>query len=753
MIREAAHAYARADRAMICWTLGITEHHNAVDNVLSLINLALLTGHVGRYGSGLNPLRGQNNVQGGGDMGAIPNKLPGLPGHRARRRGARAVRGGLGRADPPALRLAPDADVRRHGARRAAHALRDRREPGAVRGRRPSRARKLLDGLDFLVVQDIFMTQTAELADVVLPGTASWCEAEGTVTNSERRVQRVRKALDPPGDARDDMLDHRASSRGGSATTGASPRAEEVWDELRSLSPMHRGMSYERLEELGGIQWPCPDEEHPGSPFLHGRLWAGAASRARAAPFCPSSTGRRSRRSTPSSRSASRPAGGSSPTTPACRRTATARRCTAASRSTSRPRTPSGSSLEDGEIVRVSSRRGSVEAPVRIDPALRPGLAFMTLPLPGRGRHERADDRRDRPEVGHGRVQGLRGPRREARSRRRRGGRAAAAPRGRADASLARMTRGPPPARRASRRSASAPRVDACSARPRRGWDGGSAPRGRRRPRRARRARGAGRRHLLLPALSGAGARRLDQPRRAQLRLPAADVPPADAYGVATFYALLSLEPRPPRVVHVCDDIACRCRGSSELIAELEERFGAEGELSGRRLGDLVPQPVPRPVRPGAGRAVSTWPASEPLEHVLAAGQRRPTSLAALDGGDARRPRPRRRVPQTGDPALRLLRRVGAVDPTSLDDYRAHGGYAALRRAFELGPEGVIREVNDSSCWAAAAPRSRPGASGTPSRASRRGRTTSSATPTSPSRARSRIACSWRATRSRSSRR
>ena len=97
VIRETAHAFARADRAMICWTLGITEHHNAVDNVLSLINLALLCGHVGRYGSGLNPLRGQNNVQGGGDMGAIPNKLPGLPGHRARRRGPGPLRGGVGR--------------------------------------------------------------------------------------------------------------------------------------------------------------------------------------------------------------------------------------------------------------------------------------------------------------------------------------------------------------------------------------------------------------------------------------------------------------------------------------------------------------------------------------------------------------------------------------------------------------------------------------------------------------------------------
>ena len=135
VIRETAHAFARADRGMICWTLGITEHHNAVDNVLSLINLALLCGHVGRFGSGLNPLRGQNNVQGGGDMGAIPNKLPGFQDierdHEARAR----FEAGMEHDDPARVRLAPDADVPRHGARRAAHPLRDRREPGPVRGR------------------------------------------------------------------------------------------------------------------------------------------------------------------------------------------------------------------------------------------------------------------------------------------------------------------------------------------------------------------------------------------------------------------------------------------------------------------------------------------------------------------------------------------------------------------------------------------------------------------------------------------
>src|SRR5690606_38022252 len=133
---------------------------------------------------------------------------------------------------------------------------------------------RLLEGLDHLVVQDIFLTRTAQLADVVLPAVASWCEAEGTVTNSERRVQRVRRALEPPGDARDELWIVSEIARRLGQDWG-HPRAEEVWNEVRTLAPhMFGGMSYARLEEHGGLQWPCPDESHPGTKFLHARLWA-----------------------------------------------------------------------------------------------------------------------------------------------------------------------------------------------------------------------------------------------------------------------------------------------------------------------------------------------------------------------------------------------------------------------------------------------------------------------------------------------
>ncbi len=172
--------------------------------------------------------------------------------------------------------------------------------------------------LEFMVVQDIFRTGTAEMADVVLPASASWCEAEGTVTSSERRVQRVRKAVSPPGNARDDIAILAELSRRLGRDLG-DPTPEQLWDELRALSPMHGGMSYARLEEHGGLHWPCPDEDHPGSQFLHGRLWEDPVGRAARRRSCRSSRRGRSTRSTPTSRCASPPGGGSTRSTPACR--------------------------------------------------------------------------------------------------------------------------------------------------------------------------------------------------------------------------------------------------------------------------------------------------------------------------------------------------------------------------------------------------------------------------------------------------
>ena len=270
-IRELAESYAQADRAQLCWTLGITEHHNGTDNVLALINLALLCGHVGRYGSGLSPLRGQNNVQGGGDMGAIPDHLPGFadltdPAIRAPFDAAWQI------TIPPrrGMHLSQMFEAMGDGRLGALYVV---GENPAQSEADATQALERLGRLELLIVQDIVLTRTAQLADVVLPATASWCEAEGTVTNSERRVQRVRKAVDGPLGARDDAdILCAIAARLGHPFPAVG--AEAIWDELRTLSPIHRGMSYERLERLGGIQWPCFDEHSLTPSFLHGRLWA-----------------------------------------------------------------------------------------------------------------------------------------------------------------------------------------------------------------------------------------------------------------------------------------------------------------------------------------------------------------------------------------------------------------------------------------------------------------------------------------------
>jgi len=379
-IRELAHAYATADAAQLCWTLGITEHHNGVDNVLALCNLAILTGQVGRFGAGLTPLRGQNNVQGGGDMGALPNKLPGF--QDVEDDAARAkFEAEWGATVPP--------ENGWHLTEMFEAMERDELRSVFVIGENPaqseadvSKAIELLSSRDHLVVLDIYLTKTAELADVVLPGSASWCESDGTVTNSERRVQRVRKALDPPGDARDDidiLLDLAARL----GHEWHYDDHEQIWDELRRLSPMHAGMSWPRLDELGGIQWPCPSDDSVEPPFLHGRLWADdPAERGRPAPF--------------SVVRDEGPVESLSDEFPL--RLTTGRRLDSYNtgvqsggyRSPNRlgetidisPEDAERLTIADGEVVRVSSPRGTVDAPARIDPGLRPGLVFMTFHFP-----------------------------------------------------------------------------------------------------------------------------------------------------------------------------------------------------------------------------------------------------------------------------------------------------------------------------------------------------------------------------------
>ena len=377
-IRDAALAYAKADRAMICWTLGITEHHNAVDNVFALINLALLTGKVGRYGCGLNPLRGQNNVQGGGDMGAIPNRFAGFQDILdAEAREKFEAAWGVKIQPRYGWNLTQMFHAMDHGELTSLYVI---GENPAQSDADLHRVERLLGGLDHFVVQDIFLTKTAEMANVVLPASASWCEAEGTVTNSERRVQRVRKALAPPHDARDDLwIIAQIAKRLGHDF--GNPSAEGAWNEMRALAPMFTGMSYARLDACGGLQWPCSDEEHPGQQFLHARLWSDPPE-GKLAPFHAVeheppveqpdadypfvlTTGRRLE----SFNTGVQSHGYLSPL----------------HRGESVDIAPEDAErleIADGDLVQVTSRRGSVEAPARVDYALKPGLVFMTLHFP-----------------------------------------------------------------------------------------------------------------------------------------------------------------------------------------------------------------------------------------------------------------------------------------------------------------------------------------------------------------------------------
>lgn len=284
-IEKAAHLFAKAERGGIYYTMGITQHTSGTNNVLALANLALLTGNLGKHGAGLNPLRGQNNVQGASDMGCNPVFLPGY----------QSVNDDNVRQRFEELWQHPLSSNPGLTATEITSAILDGRISGLwIMGENPAlsdpnvgHVRQALKKVDFLIVQDIFLTETAEFADVVLPA-ASFAEKDGTFTNTERRVQRIRRAVRPPGKAKDDLsiinqvtarmqlghgiLPHREFSKyrygQESGFNATPPLPEEIFNEIGKAWPVLAGLNYDRLEN-GGIQWPCPDRNHPGTPFLY----------------------------------------------------------------------------------------------------------------------------------------------------------------------------------------------------------------------------------------------------------------------------------------------------------------------------------------------------------------------------------------------------------------------------------------------------------------------------------------------------
>ncbi len=260
----AARRYAEAESSSIIYAMGITQHVTGTDNVLSTANLAMLTGNVGRPGTGVNPLRGQNNVQGACDMGALPNVYPGY--RSVTDENVRVIFENAWKAklpQKPGLTVVEMMYAATNGKLKAMYIM---GENVMLSDPNLNHVREALENLDFLVVQDIFLTETAELADVVLPGV-SFAEKDGTFTNTGRRIQRVRKAIPEVGQSRADWkIIQEISRRSGYPISYQSPA--DVMDEIASLTPSYGGIHYDRLDGQG-LQWPCPTRDNPGTPYLH----------------------------------------------------------------------------------------------------------------------------------------------------------------------------------------------------------------------------------------------------------------------------------------------------------------------------------------------------------------------------------------------------------------------------------------------------------------------------------------------------
>jgi formate dehydrogenase alpha subunit len=369
-IIKMAEWYARSETSAIVYVLGITQHSTGTDNVKSLANLAMLCGHIGRPSTGVNPIRGQNNVQGACDMAALPNVLPGyqyvtVPENVQKFEAAWNVK----LSSTPGLTLVEQIE-----------AIHERKVKGlVVFGANPvmsypnaNRVEAALKSLEFLLVIDIFPTPTSELAHVVLPA-ASFAESEGTFTNSERRVQRVRKAIEPlAGRANWEIIQELSTRMGYSVHYQSS---EEIFNEMASLTPTYSGMSYARLEEKG-LCWPCPTPDHLGTPYLHKDRFSRGKGMFHGVDF-------------------RRPAEAPDIDYPFWLTTGTifsqyltatmTRRCLSLQHENSEvfvqihPQDAQRQSVKEGEKLKVSNRRGSLTAKAWVTERVRPGVVFIPM--------------------------------------------------------------------------------------------------------------------------------------------------------------------------------------------------------------------------------------------------------------------------------------------------------------------------------------------------------------------------------------
>lgn len=383
-LARAAETIAAADSVVFGWAMGLTQHSHGTGNVLAMANLALVTGNLGKAGAGLSPFRGHNNVQGGGgDMGTLPNVLPGY-----RDVGDDDVLDefeqawGVRPPDEVGLKVPEVFDEALAGNVRGLYVM---GENPALSEPDLSHADEALEALEFLVVQDVFRTETAEYADVVLPA-ATFAEKDGTFTNTERRVQLVNAATSPPGDARQDWeILQSVARRMGHEWEYDDP--EEVMDEIASLAPIYGGISHDRLREENGLQWPCEDADDPGTPFLYEDEFNFPDGKARFVPADMGRPGELPDEEFPLTLTTGRVLYHWHTGT-LTRRVEGLRHHVGESFVEIHPGTAESLGVADGDRVRVSSARGSIEVRAAVSERPGPGVVFIPMHFAGGAANE-----------------------------------------------------------------------------------------------------------------------------------------------------------------------------------------------------------------------------------------------------------------------------------------------------------------------------------------------------------------------------
>jgi predicted molibdopterin-dependent oxidoreductase YjgC len=375
-IALAARTFAESSTATILYAMGITQHSHGTNNVKAVANLALLTGNIGKPSTGVNPLRGQNNVQGACDMGALPNVFTGyqkVDDPTVLKKFEKAW--GCKLSPTPGITLTEIFEAVDTGKVNALYIM---GENPVVTEADTSFVQESISKLDLLIVQDLFLTETAQLADVVLPA-ASFAEKDGTFTNTERRVQRVRKAIEPLGESRPDWMIIRdiAKSMGAKGFDFENP--EQIMEEIRELTPSYGGITYERIDQAG-LQWPCPDLKHPGTPYFYAEKFTTSSGRGQFTPLEYAPPAEVTSREYPlvltTRRSTFHYHGTLS------RKVDGMNDLRGEEQIEINPVDAASLEIENGETVKVISRRGAVVAKAKVSEVTPPGVVSMTFHYP-----------------------------------------------------------------------------------------------------------------------------------------------------------------------------------------------------------------------------------------------------------------------------------------------------------------------------------------------------------------------------------